>query len=479
MKRKAVAAILTTALLLSACSSGEGSGEKTSESQAQASEASATDSEKETETEAPAETEETAEVTYPDAPEGAVVPEGYHFVWSDEFDGDTLSEYWFRETHPAGWVNHELQTYNQDEEYAYVKDGSLIIQPVKKVTDDGITTYYSGRLSTMTKAKFQYGYVEARIKVPEGKGFLPAFWMLPQKATYGNWPSSGEIDIMEVVGGQEESVYGTLHFGVPHNQRQGTYTNETGEKYSDDYHIYACEWEPGKITFFVDGYPYYSTGDWFSASSAGNERDYPAPFNQEFYIILNVAVGGDWPGDPDETTTFDEKAQMKVDYVRVYQKDEYDENVTKPEHEYNFREPDETGNYATAEWQFYSMNGGVGEASIGDDQIDIKITDQGEVDYAIQLVNEGLPMESGETYIYTFEAKADAPRTMITAITGPDNDYVRYWGDETVELTTDWKTYEYEFKMAGDPDDNARIEFNMGMQGTDGISIRNVTIKKK
>ena len=275
-------------------------------------------------------TTEPVETEPPTPPEGCVVPEGYTFVWSDEFDGDELSkDNWNTEHHSKGYVNNELQEYTWGTTNVYVEDGDLVIQPLKEVSDSGEVTYTSGRINSYQNASFLYGYFEARIKVPEGKGFLPAFWMLPSKNTYGGWPLSGEIDIMEVVGGNESTTYSTLHYGLPHDQTQGS-TSISG-KLSDDYHIYACEWVPGKMSFYLDGEKFFETSDWFCTTQLGVEKDYPAPFDGAFYFTLNVAVGGDWPGDPDESTMFDESAQMRVDYVRVYQMDSYDDSsVVKP-----------------------------------------------------------------------------------------------------------------------------------------------------
>lgn len=145
---------------------------------------------------------------------GDVDEDGFRLVWSDEFSGDSLSDAdWNYETHEVGWVNHELQEYVPSEEYAYVKDGELIIQPVKK-EENGKVSYYSGRVNTQGKHDYKYGKFEARIKVPEGKGFLPAFWMMPlDESYYGQWPKCGEIDIMEVLGNQTNTNYGTVHFG--------------------------------------------------------------------------------------------------------------------------------------------------------------------------------------------------------------------------------------------------------------------------
>ncbi|MCR5592112.1 MAG: glycoside hydrolase family 16 protein, partial [Lachnospiraceae bacterium] len=298
---------------------------------------------------APEETEEAAEETAEnqESPAEIEAPEGYHLVWNDEFDKDALNEEdWNYESHEVGWVNHELQEYVPSEEYAYVKDGELVIQPVK-IEKDGLVAYKSGRVNTQNKHDYKYGRFEARIKVPEGKGFLPAFWMMPKDEDfYGQWPKCGEIDIMEVLGSGTNNNYGTLHYGEPHEQQQGMYNLADGD-FSKEYHVFAVEWDPGEIRWYVDGNQYFQTSSWFTKVDGEDEKPYPAPFNQPFHVILNVAVGGDWPGDPDATTVFDDRAAMKVDYVRIFQKESYDENVEKPVETLTMREADQTGNFVS------------------------------------------------------------------------------------------------------------------------------------
>ena len=439
-------------------------------------------------------TEATTEATTEDIPEDIVYDDDqgdYHLVWSDEFDGDKLNEDdWNREIHSPGWVNAEWQAYTKEEEYAYVKDGKLVIQPTKKENNFGQTEYYSGRVNTNNKHTFKYGRFEARIKVPEGKGFLPAFWMMPElEGYYGVWPKCGEIDIMEVLGDNLNTQYGTLHFGEPHTQRQGTYQIE-GD-FSKEYHVFAVDWEPGLITWYVDGHKFYETNDWFTKYAGGEEKPYPAPFNQNFYIILNVAVGGTWPGDPDETTIFDERAAMYVDYVRVYQKDEYDENVEKPVREYKWKEADESGNFVTnsdfaeaedltddVDWKYMNFNDGDGAAEIKDGEMIITTKNAGTVDYAIQLVQPNMPMHKDSKYRLSFEAKADEKRTLITTVSAPEVNWIRYFPDTKVDLDTDWQEYSFEFDMTEADDDMGRVEFNMGNQGsTATIHIKNVRLE--
>ena len=420
-------------------------------------------------------------------------PEGFKLVWHDEFNGTELNEDdWNREEHQVGWVNNELQAYVPSADYAYVKDGELIIQPVKTEDENGNVSYVSGRVNTQNKHDIKYGYIEARIKFPQGKGFLPAFWMMPQDEDYyGQWPKCGEIDIAEVLGDNINTTFGTLHYGEPHNQNQGTYALKDGD-FANEYHVFAIEWEPGLIKWYVDGEQFFETNDWFSKWTGGQEKPYPAPFDQPFHVILNVAVGGDWPGDPDETTTFDEKAQMRVDYVRYFQKDSYDENVEKPVKVLEMREADETGNFVhnsdfsvaedledDEDWKFMAQNGGKGEAVIQDGEITITTEDAGAEEYSIQLVQPEMPMEQGCKYKLSFEAYADEARQMKPAVTAPTANWIRYFPDTAVDLTTEWQTFEFEFDMKDESDDKGRVEFNMGRQdSTATIHIRNVRLEK-
>ena len=420
------------------------------------------------------------------------VPEGYTLVWEDNFDGTELNpDDWNYEEHEVGWVNHELQEYIPSSDYAYVADGNLVIKPVKEVAADGSVHYISGRVNTQNKHDIKYGWIEARLKVPAGKGFLPAFWMMPKdEEYYGQWPKCGEIDIMEVLGNSTNTNYGTLHFGEPHKQQQGSVTLPEGD-FASEYHTFAIEWYPGVIRWYMDGVQYYETSDWFSALD-GEERAYPAPFNQPFHVILNVAVGGDWPGDPDPNLVFDEKTCMYVDYVRMYRRKNYNEKVTKPVREMVWKEADATGNFVTngdfaeaedltddTNWKFLQLNDGVGSAEIKDGEITIKTDNFGSEEYSIQLVQPGMPMVQGKKYKFSFEAYADEERQMKPAVTAPLADWIRYFPDTPVKLTKDWQTFEFEFEMKDKDDDSGRVEFNMGNQGsTATIHIRNVRLEE-
>ncbi len=410
-------------------------------------------------------------------------------VWQDDFNGKKLNmNDWNYEYHEPGWVNNELQSYGDSAKNIYVKDGKLVLQALKTV-QNGKASYTSGRVNTRGKHDFKYGRFEARIKVPHGQGFLPAFWMMPtEENLYGQWPKCGEIDIMEVLGNKTDTQYGTIHFGEPHAEHQGKYT-KFGVDLSKDFHIYACEWDPGQIRFYIDDVLFFKTSDWFTKKKGFGEVTYPAPFDQPFYMILNVAVGGNWPGNPPEDAEFKENAQMVIDYVRVYQKFSYDENVKRPEQpKVELREPDENGNYvsngnfAVAEnlndskdWFFLTAGTGKGSASISGNQLHIVSETPGDLDYSIQICQPNMPLEKGASYHYQFDAYADEERTIITAITAPNAGWVRYLPDTKVEVGPEKKTYVFDFVMKSDSDPTGRIEYNLGNQNaTATVHISNV-----
>ncbi|MEM8758565.1 MAG: family 16 glycosylhydrolase [Planctomycetota bacterium] len=242
-------------------------------------------------------------------------------VWADEFDGTALDlTKWSYQTGDGsqfgipGWGNNELQSYRDGTANAVVSDGTLKI--TAKRENFGNASYTSARLRSLGKGDFLYGRIESRMKLPSTRGIWPAFWMLPTDSPYGGWAAGGEIDIMESVN-IAERVYGTIHFGGPwpQNTSRGTlYAN--GTDFSQGFHTYAIEWGPDEIRWFVDGLNFQTldTDDWFSTNGPGNPR---APFDSPFHLLLNVAVGGNFPGNPDGSSQFPQT--LEVDYVRVYQ----------------------------------------------------------------------------------------------------------------------------------------------------------------
>ena len=354
-------------------------------------------------------------------------------------------------------------------------------------------SYTSGRISTQNKQTFTYGRFECRAKVPKGQGYLPAFWLMANDENiYGQWPRCGEIDCMEVMGQETNKAYGTIHYGNPHAESQGTYYTSDGEAdFSDDFHTFTCDWEPGVIKWYVDGKLYHEESDWHSTTQGQGTLTYPAPFDQPFYIILNLAVGGSWVGNPNEETSFDNNP-YEIDYVRVYKKDSYNEDVKRPVKQVTLREPDANGNYINngdfsvkedltdeTGWKFVTALEGEAAASIDDNTMTIKTTKEGTVDYSVQLVQPNLPFEKGATYQVQFDAYASADREIGIDVKAPDHGYMSYMPHQDAKLTTKKQTYTYTFKMGESSDANGRLEYNMGAKGsTADIYISNVSVKK-
>ncbi len=415
--------------------------------------------------------------------------DGYTLLWNDEFSGKELdTAIWNYEPHEPGWTNSELQEYTTSTDNVFLKNGKLVIKAIKTQKDGG-DYYTSGKVTSQNKKDFTYGKVVVSAKVPEGQGLWPAIWMMPKdESFYGQWPKCGEIDIMEVLGSNVSTAYGTVHYGEPHAEQQGTYTLESGT-FADSFHEYSVEWEPGEMRFYIDGNLYHTVNDWFTAVDGEDEKPYPAPFNQPFFVQMNLAVGGTWPGNPDETTDF-KKSEFEVDYVRVYQKAEYDMNVTKPEKTFRKALADGNfiynGDFANAEnleddsnWKFLLFEGGEGAAEIKDNMIVITSQNEGTVDYSVQLVQPELPMIKGKKYKVSFDAYADENRDIIVCVSAPTSGWVRYLPDTKQAITTERQTYTYEFDMNAKDDPNGRLEFNLGHRGsTATVYISNVRVEQ-
>ncbi len=252
-------------------------------------------------------------------PTGPQVPEypGYTFVWSDEFEGPEVdSQNWTFEigTGSWGWGNGEWQYYTSRPQNARIEDGKLVIEARKE--NYGGKSYTSARLKTQGKRSFQYGRIEARIKMPTGgTGIWPAFWMLGNNFSTAGWPACGELDIVEMMSNPYQAL-GTIHYGSsdPYITENNGGKNSTGGNLSDDFHLYAVEWDSTQIRWYRDQVNYYTSSNWWSGTGP-----YPAPFNQPFFIILNFAVGAHWWTE-DPAVPFPQ--QFVVDYVRVYEKEE-------------------------------------------------------------------------------------------------------------------------------------------------------------
>ncbi len=225
----------------------------------------------------------------------------YQMVWSDEFDSSAINtNIWNFETGGNGWGNNEQEYYQKDN--ASIEDGNLVITARKETV--GSNGYTSSRMTTQGKKEFKYGKIEARIKMPVGQGLWPAFWMLGSNINTINWPACGETDIMEHINA-DSIIYGTIHWdNNGHAQNGGNTTS-----FPSGYHVYSVEWDKNTINWFIDSVKYHT-----SNINTNNTEE----FQQPFFLLLNLAVGGNWPGQTIDDSLL--PAKMYVDYVRVYQK---------------------------------------------------------------------------------------------------------------------------------------------------------------
>jgi beta-glucanase (GH16 family) len=278
-------------------------------------------------------------------PDPLATPEGWTLVWSDEFDEAELdTTKWDIQLGDGcdlgicGWGNGEFQNYTA-ENFA-VGDGTLRITARRSTvaadtviagTDTTIvaadTSYSSSRIRTLGKGDWTYGRFEIRAKLPTGQGMWPAIWLLFSEPTYGEWAASGEIDIMEAIGSEPGEIFGTLHYGgtAPNNVFSGEGRQLNFATFDEDFYVFTIKWEEGEIRWYLNNvlYQTQTSDDWFTTGANGEGEDDEdfnpnAPFDHDFHMILNVAVGGNLPGAPDVSTTFPQT--MEVDYVRVYER---------------------------------------------------------------------------------------------------------------------------------------------------------------
>jgi beta-glucanase (GH16 family) len=231
---------------------------------------------------------------------------------ADEFDGPAgsapNSAIWRYDLGAGGWGNGELQTYTDSRRNAALDGAGNLVITARREADGSFT---SARLKTEGTSTAQYGRIEARIRIPRGQGIWPAFWMLGADIGSVGWPACGEIDVMENVGYEPTLVHGTVH-GPGYSGAQGisaAYRNPTGAAFADDFHVFGVDWRPDSITWSVDGTAYRTV----TRADVGTN---PWVFDKPFFVVLNVAVGGSWPGSPDASTRFPQ--QMTVDWVRVF-----------------------------------------------------------------------------------------------------------------------------------------------------------------
>lgn len=476
-----------------------------------------------------------------------IANEDWELEWSDEFNGTELDpEKWDYEigiqsgedgksSSPTYWGNNEKQYYTK--EALTFEDGKMVIT-ANAITDadrqkynitDTTVKYTSSRIRTVsedgsnTLFATTYGRVEAMMELPEGNGYWPAFWMLPTNETidiYGTWATSGELDIMEAVGQNNNYVNGTIHYGSvwPNNvYHGGTHYFPEGQS-TGGAHEYAIEWEPGEIRWYVDDVLYHVENNWYAiAPGAAENYAFPAPFDEDFYILFNLAMSGNYVSNVEPGA--DELGKsMKVDYVRVWKDKsaDYDKEVSAPDidKDTEFFEAqkvnaDATGNYVK-DSEFTTLESNIlpGGGSLGGTVIpelgkwyaaidtstgakanvdvvendgvkygQIDVTGTGANNYDIQLLQH-VPLAKGYSYKLTFDAYTtqESGRNFSVAPKGDaDNSWAGYDSGIVADLTTTPKSFEHVFTMNNDSDPTARIEMNIG--GTTGdVCIGNVRL---
>ncbi len=239
---------------------------------------------------------------------------GYTLAWDEEFDGESLDadcyNFEIGDGCPnlCGWGNNELQQYTDLPENVKLEDSKLIITADRQ----GPGTFNSARIQTKGKKEFMFGRIDIRAKLPKGQGIWPAIWMLGSNIDEVGWPVCGEIDIMELVGDKPKTSHGTAHWGAP-GDGFSTFAGaafDIDEDFSDNFHVFSLVWEFNELIWYVDETKFHKI-------TINEMRGKPYPFNQEFFFIFNIAVGGNWPGNPDDTTVFPQA--MEIDYIRVFQ----------------------------------------------------------------------------------------------------------------------------------------------------------------
>ena len=239
---------------------------------------------------------------------------GYKLAWADEFNGTKINTAdWGYDIGGSGWGNNESQYYTNDAKNSYLKDGKLVIEAIKEKV--GGKEYSSARMLTKGKKEFMFGRIDIRAKTPKGQGIWPALWMLGANIDKIGWPACDEIDIMEQLGHDPVTTYGTIHWGLQGSgvskNTQGVYKLTNGKNFTDEFHVFSLDWEKDKLSILVDDKVIFTT----NAAKLGAENYI---FNNPNFFIFNIAVGGNWPGYPNASTVFPQR--MEVDFIRVFQK---------------------------------------------------------------------------------------------------------------------------------------------------------------
>ena len=386
------------------------------------------------------------------------VPLCYELIWHDEFNGDEVDESkWSYQN--GTWNGANVQNCYVPENTS-VSDGTLKIiakyepgfQCFNQTRD-----FTSGFIQNRNVVDWTYGYFEARLKVPASNSTWPAFWMSPQDDVYGQWPRSGEIDILEIRGHDMTTTTGNAHWGNGVNDR----VQQKGPLYigdASDWHVYGVEWSLGELKFYVDGVHYHTIDNFREPNAASN----PAPFDQGFYMRLNMAVGGNFLREPwnDAMNGIDQlPATMEVDYVRVYQ---LDDQCTSRDNCSLISNGGFESN--TSDWILWTANGSDGQLSVNRDGfVEVDITSTGSTDWQLGLRQTGLDLINGKSYEVSYVAYADADRSSNVIVSRSNGSQYHVKNQPLTTLPT---VYSWTFTMNSATDLDAVINFGVGSDAT-------------
>lgn len=437
------------------------------------------------EAEAPVTLEELLNRTKTEEDENMV--EDWQLVWSDEFNSSEIDQnnWTFEIGNGAdkgipGWGNNELEYYTDSSENAYIENGSLIIQALEEektftVNNTEYTTgYTSARMITEGKVSTTYGRIEASVKVPSDQGIWSAFWMLGQNIATVGWPQCGEIDILEYIGSNVSEIHGTVHGAVTAGAGINGHV-DLGIDLSQDYHVYAIEWDEDEVEFYLDDVLYHIVNKDETAYEYGPEE---WVYDHEHYLILNLAVGGNWPGAPDASTVFPN--QMAVDYIRIYEDinpasidgEEVIDTIYELEPETSSVDGFVNGTFDVDSegWTSYIHYDAVGSFDVIAGEAVFALESDGNEDYSAHIYQGPFLFDGTKAYTVEFDARADISRDLLVVV---DNAGYYRFVNEVLPLDSTMSTYSVTFTV---PDEEATLKFLAGELGNNITGMNNIYI---
>ena len=411
------------------------------------------------------------------------LPDGYHIVWSEEFNSQTINEeVWSAETRAPGWVEGERQEYCGNK-CLLISDGCLSIRPKITTNNSGEMRYLSGRISTFGKKDFTYGKLIARIKVPKAEGLLSYIRLMPTEGydsgtgDYKEFPLHGQIDMVEISGSRTDEAFSRIAFGYPYTQRSGSF-HRLNTDFANDFHIFACEWDQDEIIFSCDGKEYYRTSYWFSRSGE-TEEPYPAPFNKPFHLVIGVSVGEDRLNKKGNTSKEieDNDSELLVDYIRLYQKPLYDRKVVRPARVLKLNTEDEDNDNPNN--AFYVAEGDLNaNVSFMEDELIITPSYISGVSGETRLLQGGFPFREGEFYEFSFDGRADEERSIRCIFKSDDGEEEQITKPYVINLDRSWQKHRMMFEAPRNYD-SASIVFAINAISKASIHIRNILLRKR